>query len=338
MSETGPSPDQATSVPATAALGDASFRVEPADYAADFKDLRTVREPVFVVEQQVPLEEEWDALDPLCHHVIARDAMHRPIGTGRLTPEHKIGRMAVLREWRGKGVGDALLRALIEQARALGWPEVSLNAQVGALGFYDKFGFTPYGERFEEAGIQHQAMRLALDPLAPSQRPPAVARPPSVQVEEYEGLEGTRKAVRTLANAARRELVVYTRDLEPAVFADPAIVDAFKAFAVARRGGTVRILLQDPAVAQRQPHPLVALAQRLPSTFILRTPQDAEELQYPSVYVANDADGYLFRLLGSRHEGDWSPALPGRNRQLLEQFQRSWERARPCTELRSLAL
>ena len=64
----------------------AEYRVEPADYVADFKDLRSVREPVFVVEQQVPLELEWDALDPQCQHVVARDDQHRPIGTGRLTP------------------------------------------------------------------------------------------------------------------------------------------------------------------------------------------------------------------------------------------------------------
>jgi hypothetical protein len=91
-------------------------------------------------------------------------------------------------------------------------------------------------------------------------------------------------------------------------------------------------------VAQRTPHPLLALAQRLPTAFLLRRPQDAEELQYPSVFVVNDADGFLFRLLGSRFEGEWSPALPGRARQLQEQFQRAWERARPCTELRSLQI
>ena len=155
----------------------ADFRVEPADYTVDFKDLRSIREPVFVVEQQVPLEEEWDALDPKCHHVIARDAQNRAIGTGRLTPEHKIGRMAVLPEWRGKGVGEALLLALIEKARELGLREVTLNAQVGALGFYEKFGFAPYGERFEEAGIEHQAMRLELEPpvTSPGRRPGHVA-------------------------------------------------------------------------------------------------------------------------------------------------------------------
>jgi predicted GNAT family N-acyltransferase len=317
---------------------DPGFRVEPADYAIDFKDLRSIREPVFVQEQQVPLEEEWDALDPQCHHVIARDTAHRAIGTGRLTPEHKIGRMAVLREWRGRGVGEALLLALIDQARALGLRQVSLNSQVGALGFYEKFGFQPYGERFEEAGIEHQAMKLELDPSLASPRPAARPRGASRHAEEFEGLEATLAAVRTLVSQARRELVIYTRDLEAPLYAHPAIVDAFKSFAIASRGSVARFLIQDPGMAQRQPHPLIALAQRLPSSFQFRSPQDAEELQYPSVFVANDSDGYLFRLLGSRYDGDWSPALPGRNRQLLEHFQRSWERARPCTELRSLAL
>ena len=319
-------------------LPEFDFRVEPADYVVDFKDLRSIREPVFVLEQEVPLEAEWDELDPKCQHVIARDSEHKPIGTGRLTPGHKIGRMAVLREWRGKGVGEALLVALIDQARAQGLREVSLNAQVGALGFYEKFGFQPYGARFEEAGIEHQAMKLVLDPLVPSPRAAARPRGPSLALEEFVGLDKTIEALRTVVVQARRELVVYSRDLEPAVYAHPAVVDAFRTFGVAGRGAVARFIIQDPSVAQRTPHPLLALAQRLPSSFLFRSPQDPEELQYASVFVANDNDGYLFRLLGSRFEGDWSPALPGRNRQLREQFGRSWERARPCTELRSLAI
>ena len=319
-------------------LPDIDFRVEPADYRADLADLRRIREPVFVEEQQVPLAEEWDELDPQCQHVIARDSEHRPIGTGRLTPEHKIGRMAVLPEWRGRGVGEALLIALIDRAKAMGLREVSLNAQVGALGFYEKFSFVAYGERFEEAGIEHQAMRLALEPGLANMRPAARPRGPSRRAEDFEGLQATLEAVRELVIHARRELLVYTRDLEPAVYAHPAVVDAFKDFAVSGRNGSVRFIVQDPMAAQRQPHPLIALAQRLPSVFSMRRPQDLEELQYPSVFVANDSDGYLFRLLGSRYEGDWSPALPGRNRQLREHFQRVWERARPCTELRALGL
>lgn len=317
---------------------DASFRVEPADYTIDFKDLRSIREPVFVIEQNVPLEEEWDELDPHCQHLIARDASHRPIGTGRLTPEHKIGRMAVLAEWRGKGVGEALLLALIEKARTMGLHEVTLNAQVSALGFYEKFGFSSYGDRFNEAGIEHQAMRLALEPLAIDQRPGAKPRGASQPSEDFEGLEPTHEAVCTIVQRARRDLMIYTRDLEPVVYAHPSVLAAFKEFAISGRGGVARFIIQDPRAAQNRPHPLLALAQRLPSCFMFRTPQDEEELQYPSVFVANDADGYLFRLLGSRFEGDWSPALPARSRQLREHFNRAWERARPCTELRTLGL
>ncbi|WP_297798763.1 GNAT family N-acetyltransferase [Arenimonas sp. GDDSR-1] len=138
------------------------FRVIDAVYAQDLPRLRAVREPVFVIEQQVPLDLEWDAIDPDCRHVLALDAEERPIGTGRLTPQHTIGRMAVLPEWRGKGVGDALLVRLIGLARAAGWPSVSLHAQVDAIGFYRKHGFVAEGGVYTEAGILHQNMTLDL--------------------------------------------------------------------------------------------------------------------------------------------------------------------------------
>ncbi|MEO6154384.1 MAG: GNAT family N-acetyltransferase, partial [Thermomonas sp.] len=85
-------------------------------------ELRAVRDEVFVGEQNVPVELEHDALDPLCTHVIARLLDGTPVGTGRLTPERHIGRMAVRAPWRGRGIGDALLLALVEQARLRGWP------------------------------------------------------------------------------------------------------------------------------------------------------------------------------------------------------------------------
>lgn len=315
----------------------ADFRVEPADYRADFEALRQIRETVFVVEQQVPLEEEWDDLDPHCRHVLARDAQHRPIGTGRLTPERKIGRMAVLREWRGRGVGDALLVALMDEARALGWDSVSLNAQVQAQAFYARHGFEPYGERFMEAGIEHQAMRRRLEPRDTS-RPAAAARGPSVPMREFDGLAAATEATIELLRAARRELWVHTRDLEPALFGQAAVVEAFKQFAIAGRGGVVQVILLEPVSVQGQGHPLLALAQRMSSVFQLRAPTEDVDQQYPSAYLANDRDGYLFRPLASRWEGDWSPALPARTRQLVEHFGRAWERARPCTEFRALGI
>jgi hypothetical protein len=181
-------------------------------------------------------------------------------------------------------------------------------------------------------------MRLALAPRGVERRHGPRPRGPSEPSSDFEGLEATRERVLELVRGARRDIVVYTRDLEPALYAHSPIVEAFKQFAISGRAGVARFVVQDPVLARRSPHPLLAIAQRLSTAFEIRTPTDPEELQYPSVFVATDADGYLFRLLGVRYEGDWSPCLPGRNRQLLEHFQRVWERARPCTELRSLQI
>lgn len=313
------------------------FRIDPADYVADFADLRSVRGTVFVVEQNVPEEEEFDELDSQCFHVIARDLDNQPIGTGRLTPEHKIGRMAVLKHWRGRGVGDALMVALMDQARLRGWSSLSLNAQVHAMPFYARHGFEPYGERFMEAGIEHQAMRRAITPMAPPERTTPPPRPASEPIQEFDTIHAVVQASQTLVRAARRELWLYTRDLEHNLYSQPEVVEAFREFATAGRGGVVQILVQEPANAQIG-HLLLALAHRLPSAFALRSPSDPVDLQFPSAFLVNDRDGYLFRQIGSRWEGDWSPNQPARAKQLREQFGRIWERARPCTELRPLGI
>lgn len=315
----------------------ADFRVEPADYTVDFADLRAVREPVFVVEQQVPIEEEWDALDPQCRHVIARDAANRPIGTGRLTPERKIGRMAVLAGWRGKGVGGAILEALMDEARALGWPEVTLNAQTHALPFYASYGFEPFGEEFMEAGIPHRKMRKLLGAPDPGRRP----RPAPTGEAALREI-GSEADVRTLAidvvARARRELRVFTRDLEATLYAHPDLVDAFREFATSGRAPLVRILVVEPERLRGEGHALLPLAQRLSSVFALRTPVDPEDRQAAESYLVADETAYVFRPLASRFEGTACLDGPARARQLAQAFDRRWERARELTELRALGI
>jgi predicted GNAT family N-acyltransferase len=138
------------------------FEVRIVDWEAARADARQVREAVFVVEQRVPLEMEWDDLDPVCDHAIARDAAGRAIGTGRLLPDARIGRMAVLAEWRGRGVGAAILGALVDRARLRGMTRVTLHAQTHAAGFYARYGFAAEGGEFMEADIPHVTMARAL--------------------------------------------------------------------------------------------------------------------------------------------------------------------------------
>ncbi len=140
------------------------FGVRTADWLTDGEGVRAVREAVFVREQSVPAALEWDEFDVVCRHVVA-EAGRTAIGTGRLLPDGHIGRMAVLAEWRGRGVGSALLRALLDLAKQAGHARVRLSAQVQAQSFYGRFGFVAEGRPYMEAGIVHVAMARCMAPV-----------------------------------------------------------------------------------------------------------------------------------------------------------------------------
>lgn len=144
---------------------DAGYLVAPAHWPGDESAIRAIRTAVFVRELGIPDELEWDGLDPDCAHLLAYDMAGRPVGTARLQADGHIGRMAVLSEWRGRGVGGALLLMLIDLAAAHGLDEVFLDAQTAAAGFYHRHGFIASGDEFEAAGIPHIRMtRFTAEP------------------------------------------------------------------------------------------------------------------------------------------------------------------------------
>jgi YbgC/YbaW family acyl-CoA thioester hydrolase len=125
-----------------------------------------IRREVFIEEQGIPADMEWDAADASCLHALARNRFGRPLATGRLL-EHvpgvaKIGRMAVLRPMRGTRIGRQVLEALMAEAKKQGYREVLLHAQLSAENFYLRAGFQRRGQAFEEAGIGHVEMVRAL--------------------------------------------------------------------------------------------------------------------------------------------------------------------------------
>lgn len=145
------------------------FSVRVLDWNSARALTRPLREEVFVLEQGVPIEEEWDEWDAGSEHAIASTVDGEPIGTARLLPrmlpqilELRIGRMAVLKAWRRRGVGAALLAALVERAATRGAQSIVLHAQTHATGFYRRCGFVAEGGEFFEAGIAHHTMRFRL--------------------------------------------------------------------------------------------------------------------------------------------------------------------------------
>lgn len=139
------------------------IRIELGDWRKLGAQARPVRTEVFIDEQDVPVELEWDELDVVALHAIARGPAGKVIGTGRLLPDGHIGRMAVRRDARGQGVGAAILAALMQAARLRGDIESILNAQTHARAFYARFGFKEEGEEFDDAGIPHIRMRCRLN-------------------------------------------------------------------------------------------------------------------------------------------------------------------------------
>ena len=140
-----------------------SFTVLKVSWQESQLALQAIRKTVFISEQNVPESLEWDGLDAQCLHLLAVDPHGQPIGCARLLASGHIGRMAVLSEWRGRGVGAALLHALLDIARRQSHSEVFLNAQTHAVGFYEKYAFERLGDEFLDAGIPHFKMRRRLN-------------------------------------------------------------------------------------------------------------------------------------------------------------------------------
>lgn len=140
----------------------AAWSIRAADFAADRVAIEAIRLTVFVAEQHVPPDLEMDGRDAFCRHLLALDGT-RAIGTGRidLSASGKIGRVAVLADCRGRGIGTALMHGFHVIATETGLGKVWCNAQLAAVPFYLKLGYRVSGERFYEAGIKH--VRLEKD-------------------------------------------------------------------------------------------------------------------------------------------------------------------------------
>jgi predicted GNAT family N-acyltransferase len=139
------------------------FHIRRAFWQTDKGHLRFIRSEVFIREQNIPEDKEWDDLDEQSYHVLAEDREKKAVGCGRLTAHGHIGRMAVLKAQRGHGIGQTILKILMGVARDRGFGVVALSAQRDAVAFYEAHGFRVEGDAYEEAGISHCWMTCPLD-------------------------------------------------------------------------------------------------------------------------------------------------------------------------------
>mgnify|MGYP003339035247 FL=1 len=139
-----------------------SLHIVTGDWDSLRDHAQALRVEVFVVEQGVPVELEWDEADEVSTHTVAYDQSGQAVATGRLLPDGHIGRMAVRKSARGQGIGTQVLSALLHEAKRQQFQKLVLHAQTHAIEFYAKHGFQSEGDEFLEAGIPHRRMTLGV--------------------------------------------------------------------------------------------------------------------------------------------------------------------------------
>ncbi len=319
---------------------DKPFHVQRVSWQNAETDLRILREFVFIKEQNVPPELEWDGKDEKAVHVLARDQKGRGIATARMTADGHIGRMAVLRAWRHRGVGTELLTALVTIARARQLPRVKLDAQLRAIDFYRRLDFEPQGDTFMDADMPHQHMTRTLPPMDVQININDLPKQVLGETRGYidlKGLEDNKQVAIHMAKQGQRSLKLFTPNLDPRVFDNEAFIDAVKKIALHNPRSYVSILILDPHEVVSHGHRIVELARRISShVFINRA--DEEDHNHVDTFMIVDDVGIIRRAHNDRFEGLAEFNNPGEARLLLKTFNEAWERSQPEPELRRLHL
>lgn len=349
------------------------YRIEFADWHDHGRELRAVREAVFIQELGGDAEREWDRTDGKARHLLARDVdTQQVIGTIRFRPSGQIERLAVLTQWRGRGIGSALIACAVRalsRDRCL-HPVVLTHAECAE--FFARLGF-----RAEDASIEPPDMETAPPAAATSAAPHAVATPerssenptkaspatppPLIMVlREPEALiradldaralgetqgrlfltktEHLARAAGRLATQALRQIELLSADLQPSVFDQEAFVEALRYLAIERRGRLpVRILVIDPEPSIRRGHRLIELARVLSSDLQIRqVPKDWAE--HCDQFLLCDRDGLFWTRYQDPRRTLVDFSAGAETRRLRRLFDEIWDQGEIHPGLRRLYL
>lgn len=306
--------------------------------------VKDIRQRVFIDEQGVPPELEWDDTDEISDHYVAVLPDNTPVAVARLVPSitdiGRIGRMAVLKEHRGQGYGDQMLRQLVAEA-APQYDELWLSAQEHAIPFYEQAGFHVCSTPYDDAGIPHVDMRsLAAKQILARQNEPPVA--PTIAGKDdttwnFESERDCLDLLDTVAGQANQRIWLYDRLLEHDLYDRKRLRDIFSGMARRHRVCEIRILIHDDKPLVQRRHQLVELMRRLPSKIELRLVNgDYPAEDHPFLLADRHALAYRHRF--DNLDGWAKFSDPGRVKLQAEAFQRMWDTARPSLELRELPL
>lgn len=322
------------------------------------ESLRTIRQAVFIDEQRIEPKLEWDADDAAAVHFLL---IHNnaAVGTARLLADGHIGRVAILREYRGLGLGEVLMREVMAQAQTLGHERFLLSAQTYALDFYRRLGYREEGNEYLEAGIPHRAMIWESDPgtLPPIEFSSpgrfAIHNPEEEPRQRFisdlpcrlgEGRDliecdetDLRLHVCHMAQQTRRNLIIHAADQAVWLFNQRDFIESCEQLILAQPKARIRVLLQDVPQSFALGHSMVKLAQRFPSMCeIRRVHPDAP--REPQVYMLADSDGIVMLPQRQKRTGFARYQSPDQVRRWTSSFQEFWATSQSDPALRRFLL
>ncbi|WP_417514061.1 GNAT family N-acetyltransferase [Marinobacter sp.] len=306
--------------------------------------IREIRQAVFVEEQQVPPELEWDDTDEIADHYLAVLPDNTPAGVARLFSTlgetGHIGRMAILPEFRGRGIGEALLRHLITESAGQ-YQELKLSAQQHAVAFYQRAGFHVCSEPYDDAGIPHLDMRCLAPGLLQAETGSGRPRPLQLGADSQSWLFDNESSLHDLMDSmvgqASQRLWLYDRILSHERYDRHRFRELVSSLARRHRLSEIRLLIHDDQPLIKRRHQLVELMRRLPSRIQLRlVNKDYPHEDQP--FILADREGVVYRHDFTQPSGFAGFAESGRVRLLSDNFQRMWDAGRPSLELRELPI
>lgn len=312
--------------------------VEQTSWQTSSQALSQLRHEVFVKEQGVPADEEFDSADAQASHWIAYGAGNEVVGCARLI-DNKIGRMAVLQPHRGLGIGSALMRRIIRYAADTGLQSLQLNAQTHAVPFYEGMYFDCDGEEFIEAGLPHRHMTLSLKRfLDPRVTPPL----PDIQSIDRERVvlddaKSFNEQAKLLVSKAQRQIRIFSKNLDPRVYDNEELYQLMLAFARAHAYAEVHILVGNPHLLVQNSHRLLHLFHRLPSRIQIRSLGSNVKTLHTDFMLIDQA-GILYNQSSGRYAGYAVYHAPLEAMELINEFDNMWNHSEPNPELRQLPI
>lgn len=323
--------------------------------------LRDIRQQVFIEEQGVPEALEWDEDDQTATHFLMH-AEGEPLGTARLLDDGHIGRVAILPAWRGKGLGERLMREVMAHAQGRGMSLLLLSAQVQAQGLYQRLGFIVCSAPYLEAGIMHVAMRWQDEsmgiPTLPEiefsspgtftiNNPPAAARVEKVidlpyqlgqqqdlvEIDEGDALDH----LCLILSQTRRQVSIYAADQALWLFNRRDVLNTLENLISRQPKCRVKVLLQEVGKPFLQGHSLVTLMHRFPSIIEIRK-QHPEREKGPQVYLLADDCGVLMLPIATQRQGFARYNSGDQVRRWGSRFEELWSTSQTDSSLRRLHL